>query len=162
VTDELVCREVRATDAYRLHALEETPNAPVWAREVETWVKRDAFYWARDPDTRATLFIGEHSGDLIAVCGYSFERQGMWYIPGLLVEYSSRGIGGFGFAMLNYTVGDLRRRAVGQTVTWLVHPANHAMARLSTKVGAIPDGEARVRPLGGNEDVDYTRWRIDL
>ena len=64
--------------------------------------------------------------------------------------------------MLSFTVEQLRRRAVGQAATWLVHPENAAMARLSAKVGALREGVARIRPLHAESDIDYVRWRLDL
>ena len=163
MSDDIVCREVRATDAYRLQSLERTPDAPTWVEEVETWAIRDAFFWVRDPETHAALFIGEHDGDLVAVCGYSFAQNGHWYIPALLVEYSSRDVGGFGFAILQHTLDDLRTKAgTADTVTWLVHPENAAMIALSAKVGAISEGTTPITPLAADDTVAYLRMRLQL
>jgi len=58
---------------------------------VETWVIRDAWFWYRDPaNDTAELLIGEHDGELAAVCGYMRVAPARWYLPGLLVDHAYR------------------------------------------------------------------------
>lgn len=129
---------------------------------METWVIRDAWFWYRDPaNNTAKLLIGEREGEPAAVCGCMRADPLSWYLPGLLVEHIYRSAR-LGRQMLTLTLEHLSVTSPKEMVTWLVHSHNDAMLELSSKIGAVQQGDALFRCGTEAEPSLYFKWRFHL
>lgn len=129
---------------------------------METWVIRDAWFWYRDPgNDAAELLIGEHDGELAAVSGYTRVAPLNWYLPGLLVDHAYRAAK-LGKEMLTLTLDRLSATSPKETATWLVHSQNHAMMKLSSKIGAVQEGDTWIRCGVEAKSSLYFKWRFQL
>jgi RimJ/RimL family protein N-acetyltransferase len=151
-------RRARQLDVYALWHLDREPDQPCYVAEVENWALHDAWSWFADPaNDMATLLVAE-APSIIGIAGFTRISPGIWYIPGVLVEATSRGQG-VGKAMLDAAITEIGLVDSTPRIEWLAHHQNHAMAGLSLAVGANHIESIALLCNGGPEDL-YAWWRL--
>lgn len=128
-------RPARATDVYKFRYFD-TPDADDATAEVESWVRRDAWAWFRDPsgadEDRQLLVADASDGGLMAVVAHHRFEPGARYLLAILLAHESRE-NSHGEELFKQA---LEMAAIDGSVFWTVRESNHVALHISRKHAA--------------------------
>lgn len=132
-------RAARSTDVYQFNFFD-TPDGPDHVREVEGWVRRNAWAWYREPSSAdRCLLVADDDAEIVGVFAHELVRPGVRLLVALLVHHENRGHG-LGRQLLDAAVADMRERTPDCSIFGIVAPENVPMLQVLSTTGAIDGG----------------------